>query len=265
MAREFSEDGRVRPPTGPAGEENSGLVAKVRIMGKGFFIAGTDTGVGKTFVVGTLAALLRSRGIDVGVMKPAETGCPRKDGRLQPQDALYLKEKAGSTDPLEEICPYPIELPAAPSVAAAAEGLVIDLDRIVEIFLRLVARHQLTLVEGAGGLLVPLTDTADYTHLIRRLEIPILVVARSSLGTINHTLLTLNWARHLQIPVLGVVVNNPVGPLSPAEEANLWVLLRRLDVPLLRCLPYLPDGGQDLATLEKLLGLDQILALLEIE
>lgn len=234
-------------------------------MGKGLFITGTDTGVGKTFVAGALATLLRSRGIDVGVMKPAETGCPRRDGRLQPQDARYLQHRAGSTDPLEEICPYPLELPAAPSVAAEAEGVVIDLDRITELFSRLAARHRLTLVEGAGGLLVPLTETADYTDLIRRLDLPILLVARASLGTVNHTLLSLNWARHLQIPVLGVVVNNPVGPLTSAEEANLEALLRRLDVPLLRRLPYLPDGSQDLATLETHLGLDRLLALLEIE
>jgi len=233
-------------------------------MGKGLFITGTDTGVGKTFVAGAFAALLRSRGIDVGVMKPAETGCPRVDGRLQPQDALYLQQRAQSTDPLEEICPYPLELPAAPSVAASAEGVVIDLDRIVKVFSGLAARHQLTLVEGAGGLLVPLTDTADYTHLIRKLKIPVLVVARASLGTMNHTLLTLNWARHLEIPVLGVVVNNPIGPLTSAEEVNLWALLRRLDVPLIRCLPYLPDRGQDLVILEKHLGLHQILALFEM-
>ncbi len=234
-------------------------------MGKGLFIAGTDTGVGKTFVAGTLATLLRSRGIDVGVMKPAETGCPRWEGRLQPQDALYLQQRAGSGDPLEEICPYPLELPAAPSVAAHAEGLVVDLDRIVKLFSRLAARHQLTLVEGAGGLLVPLTETADYTHLIRRLRLPILLVARASLGTINHTLLTVNWARHLQLPILGVVINNPVGPLTSAEEANLEALLRRLDVPLLRRLPYLPDGSQDLATLETHLGLNELLALVGIE
>jgi dethiobiotin synthetase len=197
-------------------------------------------------------------------MKPAETGCPRRDGRLQPQDAFYIRERAGSNDPLEEICPYPLEMPAAPSVAAEAEGVIIELDRIVKIYLNLVARHQLTLVEGAGGLLVPLTETADYTHLIRRLGIPILVVARASLGTINHTLLTVHWMRHLKLPILGVVINNPVGPLTAAEEANLKALLRRLDVPLLGYLPYLPDGSQDLSTLETHLGLNELLALLEI-
>ncbi|MFQ5880967.1 MAG: dethiobiotin synthase [Candidatus Methylomirabilales bacterium] len=233
-------------------------------MGKGLFITGTDTGVGKTFVAGALATLFRARGIDVGVMKPVETGCPRRDGRLHPQDALYLKERAGSGDPLEEICSYPLAMPAAPSVAAEAAGVAIDLDRIVERFRHLATRHHLTLVEGAGGLLVPLTDTADYTHLIQKLHIPVLLVARASLGTINHTLLTWNWARHLDLPVLGVVVNQPTGPPSPSEEANLQALAKRLPAPLLGCVPYLQQAHFDLSVLEKSLVPDRLLKLLEI-
>lgn len=113
-------------------------------MGKGLFITGTDTGVGKTFFAGVLATVLRARGFDVGVMKPAETGCIRRDGRLYPQDALYLKEKAGSDDPIEQICPYALELPAAPSVAAEAAGVVINLEWIADRFHHLAARHQLS-------------------------------------------------------------------------------------------------------------------------
>src|SRR3989304_1680594 len=144
-------------------------------VGKGLSSPGTDTGVGKTFVAGLLAGLLRARGIDVGVMKPVETGCPRQDGRLGPRGALTPKEGAGTTDRLDEICPYALEMPVAPSVAAEAAGVAIDLDRITGWFQDLAARHQLTLVEGAGGLLVPLTDTADTTHLIQKLRIPVLV------------------------------------------------------------------------------------------
>ncbi|MEE9182266.1 MAG: dethiobiotin synthase [candidate division NC10 bacterium] len=233
-------------------------------MGKGLFITGTDTGVGKTFVAGALASLLRARRIDVGVMKPVETGCPRVDGRLQPQDALYLKEKAGTVDSLDEICPYPLEMPAAPSVAADAEGIVIDLDQIAVRFRRLAARHQLTLVEGAGGILVPLTDTADYTDLIRMLDVPVLLVAVASLGTINHTLLTWHWARHLRLAVLGVVVNSPTGPPAPSEQANLQALTKRLPTSFLGCVPYLSEVSVDLSTVERSLGLDQLLECLEL-
>src|SRR3990170_4788443 len=99
-------------------------------MGKGLFITGTDTGVGKTFVAGLLAGLLRARGIDVGVMKPVETGCPRQDGRLEPRDALTLKERAGTTDRLDEICPYALEMPVAPPVAAEAARASLHPERI---------------------------------------------------------------------------------------------------------------------------------------
>jgi dethiobiotin synthetase len=233
-------------------------------MGKGLFITGTDTGVGKTFVAGALASLLRARRIDVGVMKPVETGCPRQDGRLRPQDALYLQERAGTDDPLGEICPYAFEVPAAPSVAADAEGIAIDLDQITARFRRLAARHQLTLVEGAGGILVPLTDTADYADLIRMLDVPVLLVARASLGTINHTLLTMHWARHMQLPILGVVVNSPAGPPAPSEQANLQALAKRLPAPLLGCIPYLPEVSYDLSLVEEAIGLNRLLELLDL-
>ncbi len=233
-------------------------------MSKGLFITGTDTGVGKTFLAGILAGLLRARRIDVGVMKPVETGCPMRDGRLQPQDALYLQEKAGTADPLDEICPYALEMPAAPSVAAEAAGITIDLDRIASRFRDLTGRHQVTLVEGAGGVLVPLTDTADNTDLIQKLCIPVLVVARASLGTINHTLLTWHWASHLKLPILGVVVNSATGPPGPSEQANLQALVDRLPGPLLGSIPYCPDASDDLSLVERSLGLDRLLELLEL-
>lgn len=233
-------------------------------MAKGLFITGTDTGVGKTFVAGVLVTLLRARGINVGVMKPAETGCIRRDGQLHPQDALYLRDKAESVDPLDEICPYPLEMPAAPSVAADAAGIAIDLDWIVDRFHRLARHHQLTLVEGAGGLLVPLTDTDDYTHLIQKLQIPTLLVARASLGTINHTLLTSRWAGHLKLSIIGVVLNSPTGPPSPSEEANLQALAKRLTIPLLGCIPHLPGPTLDLSLMENSLRMDRLLELLEL-
>ena len=233
-------------------------------MGKGLFISGTDTGVGKTFVAGTLVTLLRGRQFDVGVMKPVETGCPRQDGRLQPQDALYLREMAGATDPLDEICPYALEMPAAPSVSADAAGITLDLDRIAARFRELAARHQLTLVEGAGGILVPLTETADYTDLMRKLDIPVLLVARASLGTINHTLLSVHWARHVELPILGVVVNSPTGPIAPSEHANLQALAKRLPTPLLGCLPYVSEASYDISLVEKSLDLARLLELLDL-
>lgn len=232
-------------------------------MGTGLFIAGTDTGVGKTFVGGLLAGLLQRQGIDIGVMKPVESGCLRKDGALYPQDAYELREKAQSRDPIDDIVLYALELPAAPAVAALKEGITIELPRIVEKFQALSARHQLTLIEGAGGLLVPLTRREDNAHLILALNVPVLIVARASLGTINHTLLTVNWAKTLGIQVLGVVINDPIGNLSQAERENLQALVERLPVPLLGIVPHLPLSFHEvLDRVEPALALDHLLALL---
>jgi dethiobiotin synthetase len=155
-------------------------------------------------------------------------------------------------------------MPAAPSVAADAAGIAIDLDWITDRFHRLARRHQLTLVEGAGGLLVPLTDTADYTHLIQKLQIPALLVARASLGTINHTLLASRWAGHLKLPILGVVLNSSMSPPTPSEEANLQALTKRLTTPLLGNIPHLPAPTLDLSLVEKSLRMDRLLELLEL-
>jgi dethiobiotin synthetase len=154
---------------------------------RGFFVSGTDTGVGKTVASCALVQGLRARGIDVGVMKPIETGV----GSDGPLDAQALREAAGVEDSLGEICPLQFALPAAPNVAAAAEGRGIDLAFLLRSFDALAARHDVMVVEGAGGLLVPTADTCDMGDLARQFELELIVVARMGLGTINHTLLTL--------------------------------------------------------------------------
>src|SRR6185503_12356190 len=125
-------------------------------MGSGIFITGTDTGVGKTFFAATLAAYLRDAGYRVGVMKPAETGCEESDGALIPADALLLKDASGCTEPIERICPYRLAEPLAPSIAAERAGVKIDIDHLMAVYGGIKAGHDVTLVEGAGGLLVPL-------------------------------------------------------------------------------------------------------------
>jgi len=145
-------------------------------------------------------------------------------------------------------------------VAAEAAGVAIDLDRIAGWFQHLAARHQLTLVEGAGGLMVPLTDMADTTHLVQKLRIPVLVVTRTSLGTINHTLLTCHWARQKGLSILGVVLNSPTGPPDPGEEANLEALAARLPTPLLGRIPYFPKASYDLSRVSASLDVDGLLA-----
>jgi dethiobiotin synthetase len=189
----------------------------------GVFVTGTDTGVGKTVVGCAIAEALRRRGIDVGVMKPIETGV----GAQGPLDAIALIEAAGVNDPIELVCPQRFELPAAPNVAAAREGRSVDVPAIRAAFQTLGARHAFLLVEGAGGLLVPIASDFTMADLMAEMELPILVVARGTLGTVNHTLLTLEAIERRGLPLAGVVVSHGPRRIAGAEEENL-VALREL-------------------------------------
>jgi len=208
---------------------------------RGLLITGTDTGVGKTQVTAVLAMALRSRGLRVGVMKPAETGCPLKQGYLAPQDSLFLQQISGCRAPQELVTPYPFLEPLAPAVAAQHEGREIDLAHIVSCYRRLAHEHDIVLVEGAGGLLVPLTREESFLDLAVRLHLPLLVVARNILGTINHTALTVIVASRY-CRVLGIVLNT----LSPEVEdesqaSNREALQIWGRAPLLGVLPYCPE------------------------
>jgi dethiobiotin synthetase len=217
----------------------------------GLFVTGTDTGVGKTVVACALVRALRAAGVDVGVMKPAETGV----GAEGPVDALALRRAAGSDDPLEDVCPAALALPAAPAVAAGAEGRRLDLARIRAAATRLRARHDFLLVEGAGGLLVPLAPGVSMADLAAELGFPVLVVARTRLGTINHTLLTLEVLERRGLALAGVVLSH-AAPLSAADARNLDALRATLGGRLAGELPPLADPSRaDGAAIASALGL----------
>lgn len=205
---------------------------------KGLFITGTDTGVGKTFVAGGLARCLRDRGIRPGVFKPVETGCPMRRGKRIPRDGSFLRHMAGATEPLEEIVPYRLAAPMAPHVAADVEGVRIDIRRIQGGFRRISARHPCTLVEGAGGILVPVTRKRTMVNLIEQCGLPVLLVSRIGLGTLNHTLLSLYYLAQHGIPVAGIVLNDPVGQRDISAPSNPSVLERSTPTPILGNIPH---------------------------
>lgn len=210
---------------------------------RGLFVTGTDTGVGKTFVTCALARALREAGVDVGVMKPIETGVPAEG----PEDARALRAAAGVEDPLELICPVRFALPASPEAAARAEGRAIPLGAIREAHEELARRHEFLLVEGAGGLLVPIDAGTDMADLARMLGLPLLVVARGALGTVNHTRLTLEAAEGRRLAVLGVVLSHATAELAASDERNLAGLRERLGERLLLELGHRRGGpvGRD--------------------
>lgn len=211
-------------------------------MGNGLFITGTDTGVGKTFVASGLAALLRSLGYRVGVMKPAETGCEERDGNLVPEDAVRLKEASGCAEPIEKICPYRLPEPLAPSIAAERASVKIDVDHLLAVYHEISSKHDVTLVEGAGGLMVPLLPSYTYADLARVLKLPILVVAANKLGVINHLLLTLEHASCKGLSTLGYVLNRVTNETSLAAETNRQVLSSLTGVPCLGELPFVESS-----------------------
>jgi dethiobiotin synthetase len=174
----------------------------------GYFITGTDTNVGKTYVTCALARRARALGHRVLAFKPIETGClPGPDGTLVGSDQQLLCEAAGGWQrgPLRGL--YQFKQPAAPLVAASAEGATIDLDVVASTAQSGVAGVTVSLIEGAGGWRVPITPKADMSVMAKALGFPILVVARAGLGTINHTLLTIEAVERDGLPVAGVVLS----------------------------------------------------------
>lgn len=226
---------------GEAGERNYAIGLKKQSIPRlaGLFVTGTDTEVGKTLITAGLAAALRARGFDVGVMKPIETGCPIRNGRLRPLDAETLREASGSRDALDLINPYRFRDPVAPLVAAERCGRRIEVVRVEERFRRLAHRHPILLVEGAGGLLVPITERASFLDLAARLRLPLLVVIGSRLGALNHARLTVEVALHAHLRVAGAILNCPRADRSLASRTNFSALHRLLPIPVLGEIPHL--------------------------
>ena len=207
---------------------------------KGYFITGTDTNVGKTVVTACLATLFKSRGEDVGVMKPLETGVDPECSSSANSDAKFLIEVSGVQD--AEVCPYRLKAPASPYQAARIEGKELDPKKILESFHTLQSRHSMMLVEGVGGLMVPITQRYNVVDLALQVDLPLIIVSRIQIGTLNHTLLTLNAARQYGLKVAGVILN-PVhaGELDTIEEEQGSLIEEFSDTPILGTCPYIHD------------------------
>lgn len=206
----------------------------------GIFFTGTDTDVGKTYVTALAARQLAAAGHKVGVYKPVASGCRREEGTLVSVDALAIWEAAGRPVDLYRVCPQRFEASLAPHLAAAAEDRDVDealLRKGVEYWTE---RSDFVLVEGAGGLLSPLTAGNYYVaDLAADLQFPVVIVARNKLGTINQTLLTVAAAQARKLLLVGIVLNDqPPGHNDSSVESNLRELESRCDVPVLACVSW---------------------------
>lgn len=203
------------------------------------FVCGTDTGVGKTLVTGSLLLHLNHVGIRAGGFKPLESGCQSPLRRhLHRADALFLKESGAMNEPLSAINPYAFREPLAPGIAAEREKRKVSFLFIQKTLNRLKKKYRVILIEGAGGLLVPLSGKKTNLDLIKALKAPVLLVARLGLGTINHTLLTLECLKKNGIDVKGVILNQTTPEYSIAEKTNPEVL-KRFGAPLWGVFPHL--------------------------
>jgi dethiobiotin synthetase len=202
---------------------------------RGCFVTGTDTGVGKTVVSVALLRLAHRRGLRPIPFKPAETGCAPHPADAR---ALWIAARPPITE--ADVCLYALRLPAAPAQAAAAEGVRIDLQRIAESAVALAAKGDLLIVEGAGGLLVPYDAGVTCADIAARLELPLLVVARTALGTVNHTALTLREAARASLVVAGVILNRTREDEEPHEAGNGDLIADLTGQRPLGTLPWLP-------------------------
>ncbi|HYV96510.1 MAG TPA: dethiobiotin synthase [Gemmatimonadaceae bacterium] len=193
-------------------------------------ITGTDTGVGKTVVACAIASALRARAISVGVFKPVETGITSANTG----DGAALRNAAGNADDLSLVRPYAFTLPVAPLAASRAEGRDIELGVLDRAIGTLRARHRALIVEGAGGLFVPVLNDTTYADLFARWKLPVLIVAADRLGVINHTILTVRAARASGLEVAAIVLNESA-PADESRDTNAALISESAGaVPLLR-------------------------------
>jgi dethiobiotin synthetase len=242
-------------------------MSAVELPFKGIFVTGTDTGVGKTIVSAALAHFLTERGLNVGIMKPAESGVgdPSRLG----DDGSLLQWAASSSDAPEEISPYRLRAPLAPAQAAEKEKCFIDFSGLVATAQTLGNRHDFLIIEGAGGLMTPLSGGLLMADLAKEIGLPLLVVTAARLGTLNQTLLTIFAAQQMGIPVAGYVINRMPAQPDEAAETTPHTLASLASADILGVLPEVNGNEREKvlalsATLKTLPSLPWLLAALKV-
>jgi len=205
----------------------------------GLFITGTDTGVGKTLIAGAIARILVESGLKVGVFKPIATGCRHSREGLVSSDAEFLAYCADCDYPLSTVNPVTYITSAAPIVAADYERREINFEEINSAYNYICQTCQLVIVEGIGGVRVPVTEEIDVLNLAAGFQLPVVIVCRPELGTINHTLLTIDAVRSKNLSLAGVVINGyDELKTEPAETTAPQVIARCGNVDILAVVPF---------------------------
>ena len=210
---------------------------------KAYFITGTDTGVGKTAITAGLAGSLRKLGINVGIMKPIASGYPQKTG-YKSSDVTVLVEATGIKDPEDLINPVFLPIPTSPYDASKLLSVPIDMPLILTKFKKLLSMYDLLLVEGIGGIMTPITKNFFIADMIRAMAIETIIVARATLGTLNHTVMTCKMCKDYDIKVRGLVINNFDEKGTPAEKNAPATLYELTGINILGIVPFIKDLNQ---------------------
>lgn len=209
-------------------------------MAHGYFITGTDTDAGKTWIALALLSSLRQKGYRTLAMKPVACGCLSIDGEYRNDDAVQLQQQASVAIPYEMVNPYAFSAPIAPHLAAEKTGQRIDIHHIKQLFDQQRDKADYVIMEGAGGWLVPLNTQHTTADLVKILQLPVILVVAIRLGCLNHTLLTNAAIQHEGIQLAGWIANC-IDESSLEIDNNIETLRERLNAPLLGVIPYLEE------------------------
>ena len=211
---------------------------------KGLFITGTDTGVGKTLIAGTIAKILAASGRKVGVFKPIASGCRKTRQGLVSDDAEFLAYCANSQFPLSVVNPVTFETPAAPILCQHQENCKVDFEQISSTYRHICENSDVVIVEGIGGIRVPISEDVDVLDLAKAFGLAVIIVARPGLGTINHTLLTIDALRIADLTLAGVVINGyDESRADLAETTAPRIIAQCGDTSILAVVPYDPAAS----------------------
>jgi len=203
------------------------------------FITGTDTDVGKTYVTAGLAVTLQKMGIDVGVMKPYAAGTPQKKG-FKSEDVEILSQAAKVSDPEDLMNPQFFKMAASPYTASKSLKVKVKVNSVLSSFKKLSKIHSMLLVEGMGGIMTPILKNYFVTDLIKEMKLPVVIVVRTKVGTINHTILTCKMCENYKIPVKGIIINN-----FDSSGYQVKTLKRDLEsltgIPILGTIPFIKN------------------------
>ena len=174
---------------------------------KSIFITGTDTDIGKTYITAGLAVTLRKMGVDIGVMKPFAAGNAQKNG-FKSEDVEILSKAAQVNDSENLVNPQFFPIPASPYTAWKKLKIKPKIPTILKSFKKLSNLHEMLLIEGMGGVMTPILKDYYITNLIKEMKIPTIIVTRSKVGTVNHTIMTVKFCEKFKIPIKGIIINN---------------------------------------------------------